>query len=369
MKSYNLLSDINRNMSSMLKTQQDLATGRRIHKPSDDPSGTTRVMQLEGQLRRTERYEKNIDDAYQLILTTENTINRVIDLIGDADNMLIQAGNDTLGDDERLILSHQMEEFWRQSVSLGNQEFAGKYLFGGTNNLTPPYTSVSAIEDESVTSSHDTAVNLGQVGLTSGSVTLTSTDGATTYTEGAAGVGDFSIDYEKGTLTVHSTGAMADATDYLIDYNTENAVRVELNPEGVGGEINRIFDEGEQMSINVSATEIYGDNNELQNTLRDAYNALVRNDTDALAGLRDELSGHLDRASGILGEVGTKINRLDNQQIKLDADQLNYKRLISSIEDTDMAEALVQLERDQAIYEASLQTSARLIKNTLLDYL
>ena len=369
MKSYNLLSDINRNMSRMLKTQQDLATGRRIHKPSDDPSGTTRLMQLEGQLRRTDRYEKNMDDARQMMLNSENAINRVIGLVQDADNMLIKASSDTLGADERQVLSHQMEELWRQSISLGNQEFAGKYLFGGTHNLTEPYTEVSSIQDETFTSAHDTAIQLGQVGLDTGSVSVTSADGAVTYAEGEAGVGDFSIDYEKGTLTVHATGAMADATDFLISYDTVEASDVALNPQGVGGEINRVLDEGEQMTINVAATEIFGENNEFMSTLRDAYNALVRDDTEAFNAIRDELSVHLDRASGILGEVGTKINRLDDQQIKLEADKLNYSRLISSIEDTDMAEALVQLERDQAVYEASLQTSARLIKNTLLDYL
>ncbi|MCK5145262.1 flagellar hook-associated protein FlgL [bacterium] len=370
MKSYNLLSDINRSMSRMIKTQQDLSTAKRIHKPSDDPGGTTRLMQLKSQVRRTERYEKNIDDANQLILTTENAIQNVVDLITRADNMMLQAANDTLGAEERAMQALQMKEFWNQAIDIGNTSFAGKYIFGGTNNLTEPYSKISESDDETFVSSHDTSVYLNNVGFSSGTVNVTSADGSVTYTEGdATSGGDYSIDYKNGAITVHSSGSMADATDFLIDYDTDSPVAVELNPEGVSGEINRVIDEGMQMKINVSATQVFGDTNELQAALHDAYNALIRNERDSFQGARDALSSNLDRATGVQGEVGTKINRLDDQKFKLSADILNYKRLMSSIEDTDIAGALLQLERDQAVYQASLQTSARLIKNTLLDYL
>ena len=70
------------------------------------------------------------------------------------------------------------------------------------------------VTDESFTSSHDTAVSLDQTGLVQYSETVTTTDGATTYTRGT----DYTINYVAGTITVDSTGSMADATAYEIDY-------------------------------------------------------------------------------------------------------------------------------------------------------
>ena len=365
MKSYNLLGDINRTMSRMLKTQQDLATTTTIHKPSDDPGGTTRLMQVNGALKRNERYQKNVEDASEQLLTTEAAVTGVMDLINLADNLLLQASNDTLGADERRTLAEQMEVYWIRSIDLGNQEFADRYIFGGTNNATRPYSQTNQFEDETFTSVHDTAVNLGQVGLTAGSVTVTSSDGSVTYAEGT----DYTIDYDNGTLTALSTGTMADATDFLVSYETDSPSGVVLNPNGVDGQISRVIDEGVQMTVNFSATEVFGDQNDLQNTLRSAYNALMRNDAEAFGDLRTELTSQRDVVTGKLGQIGTKINALTLQQEKLEADNTNYQKLVSSIEDTNMAEAMVQLEQDQAIYEASLQVSAQLIKNTLLDYL
>ena len=69
--------------------------------------------------------------------------------------------------------------------------------------------------DESFISSHDIAVSLAHSNITSSTVVVTTTDGNTTYTEDT----DYTIDYTNGAITVLSTGAMVDATEYYIDYD------------------------------------------------------------------------------------------------------------------------------------------------------
>jgi len=78
------------------------------------------------------------------------------------------------------------------------------------------------VVDASFTSSHDVVVPLAHSNITSGTVVVTTTDGNTTYTEDT----DYTIDYTNGTITVLSTGAMADATEYYIDYDyiVENSI-------------------------------------------------------------------------------------------------------------------------------------------------
>jgi hypothetical protein len=74
-------------------------------------------------------------------------------------------------------------------------------------------TSVQ-ITDESFTSSSDTAVTLDQVGVVQYSETVTTTAGTTTYTRDT----DYTMSYYNGQITMDSTGSMADATAYYIDY-------------------------------------------------------------------------------------------------------------------------------------------------------
>jgi len=71
-----------------------------------------------------------------------------------------------------------------------------------------------SITDESFTSSFDTAVSLDNNAIEQYSETVTTTDGTTIYTR----VTDYNMDYDAGKITVLSTGSMADATEYEIDY-------------------------------------------------------------------------------------------------------------------------------------------------------
>ena len=59
---------------------------------------------------------------------------------------------------------------------------------------------------------------------------------------------------------------------------------------------------------------------------------------------------------------GTKINYFPT-------DILNGEKLISSIEDADIPAAILQLEKDQVVYQAALKTGAQLISVSLLNYL
>jgi len=74
--------------------------------------------------------------------------------------------------------------------------------------------SPNKITDEAFTSAFDTAVSLNNDGLVLYSETVTNTAGTTTYTRDT----DYTMDYEDGEITVLSTGTMADATAYEIDY-------------------------------------------------------------------------------------------------------------------------------------------------------
>jgi len=80
------------------------------------------------------------------------------------------------------------------------------------------------IVDESFVSNFDVAVALAHTVLVSGTVVVTTTDSVTTYTEGV----DYTINYTSGTITVLSTGSMADATSYYIDYSYLTALSTNI---------------------------------------------------------------------------------------------------------------------------------------------
>jgi len=365
MKSSFMVSDLQRSLDRMVKTQRDIATSTTIHKPSDDPNGTSKVIRLKGQISRYNRYQSNIEDSQDWLEATESSLSTTLDIISDVNAILLQGANGSIGAAERDTLGERVKEYLNDAVDLANRDYGGKHLFGGTATDQQPYTRITGISDESFTSAHDTGAALDSVDIVPGSMTVTDTGGTVTYTEGT----DYTVDYEEGTVTVLSTGSMADASEYLVSYETEDAQHFEVNAAGINGRVMREIDEGITMQINISGSEVFGGGQGLFSVLKEAYTALKRNDLDGIDQAREQLTGQVDTVTGILGEVGAKINRLDALSQRMDSDITGFEQLISSVEDTDIAEALITLQNDQAVYQAALKTGADIIQSTLLDYL
>jgi len=365
MKTTNILGDLNRSLNRILKEQVDLSTSKRIHRPSDDPSGTSRLMQLKDHFKSSERYEKNVEDGTQWVLATESEMGKLTDVLSEIDAILLQATNDTVGIDERKMLADKVGGLWEQAVQVGNSRFGDKYVFGGTQNNVAPYTLSNQIEEETFQASHGNAVLLENIGLSTGTVVVTNADGSVEYTEGV----DYRIDYSEGRITVLASGSMVDGDDHLISYETEAPSVAVLNPQGVSGALVREIDEGTTLQINITAEDVFEGSSGVLNVLKQIKHALARNDIATARNLRGDLEVCENRSIQLQGECGNKIRRLDDQIESLQADQLNLKKVISSIEDTDVASTVLQLQKDQVAYEAALKTGASLVQVSLLNYL
>ena len=90
-------------------------------------------------------------------------------------------------------------------------------------------------------------------------------------------------------------------------------------------------------------------------------------------GSFDDSMAHIDVALehilSIRAEVGARTNRLELVQERLGDSYLNYTRLLSEIEDADLAETIIELKNQENIYLASLSAGARIIQPSLLDFL
>ncbi len=431
MKTSTFLYDLNKSMEKMLNTQNQLTTTKRINKPSDDPSGTAKLMRLKNSLSRYQRYQENVEDATFFVSASESSLSDLQDTISTANSILLQAANDTVGIEERKTLGGQVRDLWERVVQTANNKFANRYLFGGTNDETPPYTLSDQVENESFTAEVGETVLLDNTNMISGSAvvseyfeegvdfTVDYENGTITRIDGGRMVEgeeyfvtleinegipmeetltassnppfdlanenllynsikvyrhfteetDFTVDYENGSITALESGNIEDGRDYTISYQVDGNYVATLNPEGVDGDVYREVDEGILQKINVSAEEVFGGDAGLIKGLKDAYTALERNDTEAMKEARTILTENIDSVTSIQGRLGVIQNRLDFQASKITSDDINMQKLISSIEDTDIVKAMVELENDQLVYQAALNAGSKIIQRTLIDFL
>ncbi|MCU7497130.1 MAG: hypothetical protein HF314_02565 [Ignavibacteria bacterium] len=136
--SANYLVALNSNKEQVEEIQQKIATGSKINKPSDSPSGISRVLRLQEQLQTGETYLKNIEDSQSFMQTTasslegmQNEIQNTLVLFTDAINPVNVSNYPSYAKQIDMTLSTLMD--------LANSEYGGKYLFGGTDFSAKPY--------------------------------------------------------------------------------------------------------------------------------------------------------------------------------------------------------------------------------------
>lgn len=86
-----------------------------------------------------------------------------------------------------------------------------------------------------------------------------------------------------------------------------------------------------------------------------------------------DLIGFCDKHLSIIGtehtDLGSRMNRLELIQSRLEDDKVNYTKLMSENEDVDYADAVMRLNSLESVYQASLKTGGSIMKLTLADFI
>ncbi|SDY62007.1 flagellar hook-associated protein FlgL [Tindallia californiensis] len=133
-----MLNNLNRNATRLNQAQTQYATGKRINKPSDDPRGIAKSMRLRSDISAMEQYERNVNDAYSFMDTTETAIrNMQQEGMNRIRELTVQASSETLTQDETIKIQAEIEEIRQQMIDMANYTYSGKHIFSGTKTNQP----------------------------------------------------------------------------------------------------------------------------------------------------------------------------------------------------------------------------------------
>lgn len=136
----NVLADLQNVTNQMLQTQNRLSSGKQIQKPSDDPFGTARALQLRADLASNVQYQKNVNDASAWQNSADTALGDIGSLVLRARDLTVQAGNGTLSASDRQTIADEMNQLIDSVKTAANTEYAGTYIFSGAQTTTPPYS-------------------------------------------------------------------------------------------------------------------------------------------------------------------------------------------------------------------------------------
>lgn len=128
------------NREALAEFQQQLATGKRVVKPSDDNVAFSTSRQLQEALRKNEQYQSNIKTGLSHARGTQDALDGMIDILIDFKSVAVQGATDSLDATDRERLADKVASLKDKIVDLGNTKFNDTYLFGGTNSATAPFS-------------------------------------------------------------------------------------------------------------------------------------------------------------------------------------------------------------------------------------
>jgi len=161
------LANIQQYNARLLQTYEEASSGRRLHRPSDDPTGTRRVLDLRGTLSSLEQFKSQRVVTTSLLEGTDTALQNVETLLLSAKGLALRGVNDTLGPEQRATLASEVGGLLHQAIALGNSDVNGRYLFAGQANDQPPFSEQA------------TATSTGRTATPSGTLTPLGVDDLT----------------------------------------------------------------------------------------------------------------------------------------------------------------------------------------------
>ena len=379
--------------AKLTEVDQQIASGKRILKPSDDPSATVQILNLNTEVLKLEQYSSNIDAARTQLSQTEEVLQQSGNVLQRARELMLQANNDTLDSNNRKAIAGELSSLKSQLVALANtRDATGEYVFAGFQVGTQPFSE----EGKSVVYAGDRAQRMTQVG--SGIQMAVRDNGHEVFRNIRTGNGQFVVRADGS----NTGGAVVKPTQigpFVADTYTVSFSLVSADTpmtyqvtDGAGAVVAAgDYFEGEFIDVGGARLHFDGmptngdaftvepsDVRDVFATIQDAVDVLegFASGTTSTALLHNRLNEGLDNLDQSLSHlldhragVGARMNSLDTQQDVHETNVIQLKESISSLEDLDYAEAVTELNLRLTALQAAQQAYIKIQNISLFQYL
>lgn len=395
------LRAMNTSQSSLSDIQTQLASGKKLLRPSDDPVGAAQVIRLNEELDKITQYNRNNDLATNALELQETSLRSINDVVNRARVLAVQSGNGILGEADRSAIGAEIEQLRNQVVDLMNtQNASGEYVFSGYQSSEQAFVFNPTASSNHIVFNGDDGTNTMQI---SDSVSIQTTSSGKTVFEDVQARLNFSFSNvtgatfdnylikDQGTFDVFHNENFDPVTpaNNQFRFDIVSSTSIQVTNVGTGAVVDNLsFESGEVLSyqgIELVPNGNPGDSfqidlnrpekNNLAETLHNLYLAL--NDTslneqefssiidDTLVGIDNGLNKMARETSSI----GARLNVAESvKSSQLDSEVANEKAR-SSIEDVDYAEASTEFAKQETALEAAFASFPRIAALSLFNYI
>ena len=389
------------NQDDLSDVQQQLSTGKKLLRPSDDPVGSAQVIRLTEEIDLIAQYNKNNNLLTNSVEQEETILGNVTDNIQKARQLMIQAGNGILDVNDRKAISIEIGQIRDQIFDAMNSQSAnGEYIFAGYQSATPAFSYTAGAPGNKYAFEGDEGLNEIRISNTfslamnnSGQTVfedvyarldsqITSSSGVASastristqnefdqfhsqnYDPVVAANNEFQISIsaaDQVTITNVGTGAVVGTQPFISGEPFEFKGQ-EFTIEGVVGDtVNYALQKPEKKNIAETLNDFYNSLNDENISDQDYAQAI----SDALIGVDNSLTSIADSISLLGGKLNVAQSVFASN---LDL-EISNKTARANIEEVDYAEAVSELSKQEAALQAAQATFAKVTGLSLFDYI
>lgn len=381
---------------TLIKTQQQLSTGRRILTPSDDPISAAQVLSITQAESLNKQYSVNRISANSSLGLEENVLRKVTSLLQDIHSSTVYAGNASLTDTDRKILATELRSQLESLVGLANTtDEKGQFLFSGYQASTKPFVQTGL----NVQYVGDQGQRLNQVGparqiAVSDSGTdifdrIKNGNGVFTTAADALNTGSGIIDVGSVITPSSLTGdnyeitftVAAGVTTYdIVDITTGLPVSLTnayvsnnvINFDGMQLSIKGDPANGDKFTVSPSS------NQSIFKTAGDLITALETPSSGQPGGTRlanslnttlQNINNSLEHILAKQASIGARLREVETLESVGSDLSIQFEQLLSQLQDVDFAKAASDLQRRQLYLEAAQQSYIKISGLSLFNFI
>ena len=133
----NMTTHLQKNLSRYEEMNEQVASGKKINRPSDDPVGTQKSLQYASKITENEQYQRNTDYALSWMETTDQAMSSLSDVLRRAKELGLQGANGSNSGDDKVAIAQEIDQLREGLKDIANTTFNGKYIFNGQKTDQP----------------------------------------------------------------------------------------------------------------------------------------------------------------------------------------------------------------------------------------
>ncbi len=384
------ISQILAQQQRLAETQEQLATGRRVVRPSDDPAAATRALTLRESISTLQQYDDNINLVTSRLQIEEAALISAGDFLQRARELAIQANNATQTNETRAGIAVELQGIVEGLLSAANtRDSNNEYIFAGFRTSALPFITTgsgfSYLGDQGVREVQIGASRQVAIGDSGAAVFFDIANGNGTFATSANSTNTGNGVIDNGSVTDISsyiadtyTVTFTTASDYVVTSSgTPVATGTHANGQsieflGIQAVITGQPEAGDSFTFAASTsqdvfTTIQNLVNSLNTTVTDpSSQADVNNGVNAALANIDQA---LDNILLTRSSIGTRLNAVDDQTNLNGIFQLEAQTSLSGIEDIDIAEVISRFNQQLVSLQAAQQAFVQVQRLSLLNFL